>query len=159
MIRPPSVQRTYQAFFSGDPAIVQLPADATDDQRKEHAHRLKVALETGDWGPILSGEGDPTRFTLRFVPGDIFEKIIDRAILPNDSQLRIGPREYGTLLVRAALIEVSNAGDLQIKFDKHPWLGRIASAETVNELYAIDRRIIGELAEYVQERQTLDPKS
>ena len=90
MLRLPSNQRPYDAFYSRDPAFVQPPELAAGGELDEdvvkahktaleaHAERIRIARETGDWKPLLAGdELEPTRFTLQPISGDTFRKIAD----------------------------------------------------------------------------------
>lgn len=161
MIRPPSNQKTYDEFWSGDPAFRQAPPtpDTKDpavlEQHAkalaEHKRLVKTARELGDWSSILVEGGEhPTKFQMRPIPGHIFRVILD---LSNAEA--IGPAETNMLILRAALVGVSNLGDVEIRHavdSAYPKLGMIATAEITNLLDAIDIGIVAELAGTVRDR-------
>ncbi|TXH41025.1 MAG: hypothetical protein E6Q97_38475 [Desulfurellales bacterium] len=161
MISVPSLQKTYDEFWSDDDAIIkpQLTGLESDKERQEKlaawATSLRIARETGDWSGILSGNGEPTRFRLRIIPGDVARKLFDY-----NSNDRLA--EVNALLVRAALVEIVGAhGFPDFKPTKDPDyanLGPIAPVAVTNLLDAIDRSIVNELAARVVARMTLPPK-
>src|SRR5690349_19872189 len=110
MIRPPSAVRHYDAFFSGDPAFVQLADNATDEQRVEHARLWEVARETGNLGELLIPGSKPTKFVMRPLPGSLMRKITDRYMSD-----RMGAAEVNALALRCALVSIENLGDIQVK--------------------------------------------
>lgn len=153
MIRPPSQQHEYDLFWSGDDAITKPATDATDEERALFVHRLEVARDTGDWSQIISGE--PTRFRMRQVPGDVFRKLTDLSG-------KLGVFSLNHLIVRAALVGVSNlhgVRDVRLIVDEEHGLGRIAAPDIPNLLDAIDVGIVNELANEVARRFITRPKS
>jgi hypothetical protein len=161
MIRLPSIQKQYDTFVSIDPAILQLERGDLDDAawakaQEDHAHKLEVARETGDWSALMAGTGEPTKFTLRPVPGGMFRTLLDWLL-----GSKIGGAQYNQLLVRAALVAVTNLGEHKVKHGHFDGLGRIASVETTDLLDSLDLRIVNELAAVVQARADhgLSPKS
>lgn len=161
MIRLPSVQKHYDMFVSVDPAFVQLERGDLDDAawakaQEEHADKLRVARETGDWSGLLAGTGEPTKFTLRPIPGTMFRTLVDWL-----HGAKIGPAMFASLLVRASLVSVTNLGDHKVTPVTFDGLGKIASHTTTDLLDEIDLRIVAELAEVIQARgdHGLSPKS
>lgn len=121
VIRPPSLVRKYDAFYSGDPAFKQLDADASDEARKAHEHAWKVARETGDHSPLLSGDGQPTKFVMQPIGSESFAMLIDMI-----RSRSIGQNEMASLAFRLALIDVVNFGDVKIERSTHK-IGSLAS--------------------------------
>ncbi len=163
MIRPPSAVRDFDAFFSGDSAFTQPPADppddASDDAKKAHKEavegyiaKLRAARETGDWKPLLIEGQTPTKFVLRQVDRNIWREIMDRAVLPGDSPRHIGQVTLNALLFRLACISIAGWD----KFERLPdakWdLWSMAPASLVTQLDEIDPRIVGEIGSLVFER-------
>lgn len=161
MIRPPSNQKTYDEFWSGDPAFVQPPAEPAEDADDatikkyreavdDHVRKLKHARATGDWSALLAGADQPTRFVMRPLPGHLFRMITDLV-----TSERIGPAETNGLILRAALVGVVNLGDVEVdhKTDStYPKLGKIATVDVPNLLDRIDIGIVAELATSIRER-------
>lgn len=160
MFRLPSLQHEYDEHCTLDPAFIQAPTapgpDATPEERlafeeklEDHTRRVKVARETGDWSELrLDGSGEPTKFRLRNLPGDVFRKIVD---MVNDGSL--GGAMSNTVLLQAALVGVSNLpGVKEVKPTNHPILGKIANTEIPNLLDRVDPRIVAELGAAIRER-------
>jgi hypothetical protein len=164
MLRAASQQRQYDEFYSGDPAFVQPPPappeGAADDvvaahkaHLEEYTHKLEVARERSDWTEMLAGASDsPTKFVMRQLPGDVFRRLFD---LLESRAVRGGIANH--LIVRCALVQIVNAGDLRVKLAPHEMpelraLGPIASADITNALDAVDFGIVNELAARVLER-------
>lgn len=121
MIKAPSSQKTYDAFYTGDPAIVSLPAEASDEQRADRDRAIERALETGDWSAVVVPGEQPTRFVMKPLGAEVFGEL----------QSMLGTvRSYvmSTLAFRAAIVDVKNLPDAgAIDFVIHPTLGRIAT--------------------------------
>lgn len=161
MIRPPSNQRTYDEFWSGDEAFLQpptKPAAGADDaelaahaeQLEAHERKVKVARETADWAPLIIEGGEPTRFELRVLPGDVFRRIVDMW-QGND----IGSAEANLLLLRAALVGVVNLGKASVTLApdrQYPRLGPIADVSVPNLLDRVNPGIVAELATSIRTR-------
>lgn len=170
MLRPPSNQRPYDAFYSRDPAFQQAPELAANELDEDlvkahkvalaaHADRIRIARETGDWRPLLVGELQPTLFTMQPMSGDTFRKIAD---LVTGGAIRAFALDQ--LALRCALVSVVNLGDYTVerKLHENPRLhelGPIATIDIPNLLDAVDRRIVGELGGLVMTKaRGPDPK-
>lgn len=160
MIRPPSLQRPQDDFYSGDPAFIQLPRDATDAQHAEHTHKWKVARETGNYDALLIPGQQATKFTMAPIKRSDWRALADRARLPYDSSLRIGEIVLPALLFRMSVVSVSGV-DIEIKRYPHrEWGGwEMASAEIVEYLDSIDPRIVAEIGDLVFARMSDIPKN
>lgn len=156
MLRLPSLQNRYDEYWEGDPAFVQPPAPAADsatpDERKatdkliaDHARRVELARDTGDWRALLAGDEVPFKFVLRPLRGETYRKICDDAVYG-----RIGPAEHAALLVRCALVEFD--GEPIKSLEAHPRYGKIAPAEFTDRLDALDTRIVRDLATAIEKR-------
>lgn len=157
--RPPSSQKQYDDYFSGDPAFKQPPKlsdDPTDEEKAalaEYEVTLKAARETGDWSSLKIDGQTPTRFVLGQIDRNIFRAIQDRAILPPDSPQRIGPVQLFALLFRLALKSVIGFGDLKVERDFDPaWGWVMAQANVVHQLDEVDQRIVGEIGTNILKR-------
>lgn len=157
MLRLPSLQREYDEYYSGDPAFVQPPpmppegASPADialviQLRVEHAHRITVARDTGDWSPLMIEGETPTRFVMRPLVGELYRNLRD---LFKDRT--VGVEISNHVVFRAALRRVHGLGDLKVELELHEnpeleMLGKIAGPAIPNALDAIDRAIVNELA-------------
>lgn len=163
MISPPSQQRDYDAFFSGDPAFVQPPSlpsgevseaaqKAYEDDLAQYLVKLKAAQETGDWKPLLLDGQSATKFVLRQVDRNVWRAIMDRAVLPGDSPRHIGQVILNALLFRLAIKEI--VGWDKIERQRDPawdnWV--MAPASLITHLDEIDPRIVGEIGALVFDR-------
>ena len=157
MLRLPSNQRQYDTYWSGDPAFVQLAADATDEQRAEHVAKIKRAHETGDWSALLIEGAQPTKFVMQPIKGDQWRWLVDEST--RDDQYRMGPAQFWQLMFRCACVRVVNLGvELPDKPVGHKKLGLIAPIEIPNMLDTIDASIVTELAGAAFERaRNLNP--
>lgn len=157
MIRPPSLQRTYDDFFTLDPAFIQrpadLPADASDDEKAAHKSavedyeaKIAAAKETGKWEAVLVPGAVPTKFVVGQVDRNIWRAILDRTWLPPDSPRYIGQAALVALLFRLA---IQNITGFEVKVDRRPdpkWDGwEMASADIITTLDSIDIRIVGQI--------------
>jgi len=138
--RPPSNQRTYDAFWSGDPAFVQGTGP-------EHAAKIARARETGDWSQLLIAGLTPTKFVMRHIPVQIKHRILDQYRAD-----KIGDLELDDILVRVACIEVVDLGDFRWSPVLDDRWGSIASPELTELLDEVAPRAIGELAVQVYNR-------
>ena len=156
-LRPPSLQKTYDEYSPYDPAFTQLAADATEDDRKAWFALVETARETGDWSTLLVPGGNPTKFVLRPLPGDVYRALSDMWQLGrNDSQIT-------ALFFRAALKAVSNLEDhaTEVKLTTAAGVpGKIADVAVANMLDALDKRIVADLGDAVIKRgQAIAPRS
>ncbi len=161
MLRPPSLQKTYDEYCSLDPAFEQPANDATDEQLEAHANRVRIARETGNWTGLLIEGGQPTKFEMRLLPGHLFRRMQDMAMSGRDGRPGVGVAEMGALLFRAALVNVSGLDDTltEVEFVTLPTLGRIADNAVPDRLDALDKRIVTELGNEVARRaSTIAPK-
>lgn len=152
MIQPPSIIRRYDEFYSRDPAFVQrpvIPPDTADDaERKQRIAEieaydklLRTARETGDWTALrVDGAPQPSRFTMRPMPGHVYRALADLASTAGNSMVTLAP-----LAFRACIVEMHNVGEHQIKREIDPKLGDIATVATTNYLDEIDLGIVSEL--------------
>lgn len=166
MIQPPSVQREYSEFWSGDPAIMQSPdappEDATEETKaavrarvEEHERKLERARETGQWDAIIVPGERPTMFTFAPIPGRVMRALISR--------MERGELDFVTaapIAFRASIRKIENPA-MEIKVENHPEFGRIASEAITNKLDAIDMGIVSQLGMRALSRGTtgIAPKS
>jgi hypothetical protein len=150
VIKPPSNLRKWDAFYSGDPAIAQLPADATEDQRSARSAKLKIALETGRWEDVTVPGEKASTFTFRPLTTDATFRIYKEQ----------GPAR-AKLAFQWALTNATNLPPgIEVKFAPHPDLGLIATTSFLDEACGgvIGTLIVLELGELVLERgDAVDP--
>ncbi len=160
MIRPPSVQSTYDEFWPGDPAFVQLADDATDAQRKEHAKRIEVARDTGDWSGLrVEGGSEPTKFVMRQVDRVAWRTLQDRMQMDESSSRFIGANEGTSLLFRMALESIENLGDFKVTRGIEDGI-QLAARKAVTYLDQISPAIVIDLGNAVFRRLVApSPKS
>ena len=154
MIRPPSLQRTYNEHWSEDSSFEQAPVSpsegATDEERAAYvaamatyATRAEVAWETGDWSGLrVAGAGEPTTFVMRPLSTEQFCKLADMR------SAGLGENELAAYAFRCALVSVSNLGDVKVSFVDDEKLGRIASLAFLTEagaVGALGTRLVREL--------------
>ncbi len=159
MIKPPSNVKTHEAFFSGDPAIVSLPPEASDEQRKELADRIDRARETGQWTDVLLANETPTTFVFKPLPSSVTGDLI--SMLHEGTERRFTVLE---LAFRLAIVDVKNLPDAgKIEFVNHPHFGRLASTAFLDRAGCsgeLGASIIVELGSYVLSRaRAANPKS
>lgn len=154
-LRPPSNIRPYDDFFSGDPAIVQSPPDATKEQIADRAHRIQVARETGAWNEVVVDGREPTRFVMQPLRGNFYRTLMDEI-----SAGRVGAGKASQIAFRAAVKGVVNLGDREVgdrvETDK---FGSLAPVEFTDYLDSIDLSIVSELGgEALRRARDLAPK-
>lgn len=121
MIKPPSNQKPYDAFYTGDAAIVALPAEASDEQRAERDRAIERALKTGDWSAVVIPGEQPTRFVMRPIRAEAAGEL--HSMLATER-----PFTVFALAFRIALVDVKNLpGAGHVDFVTHPTFGRIAT--------------------------------
>lgn len=174
MMRPPSLVKPYDEFFSGDPALLQLDANATDEQIAQHVAKIRVARETGDMSALLVPGQTHTKFVMRPLPADVEAALDDYRTAGNGNRMN---NTVMMLVVRAALIKVvgfthpETGADWVIEHHvdpRYPALGRIATADIVNAMWLIEdadgkrvgHALVGELCTSIIDRANgLRPKS
>lgn len=157
-LRPPSLQRTYDEYWSGDPAFEQLPENATDKQRQEHQKRIDSVRETGNWPSLVVEGGSPTKFVMQPIDRNIWREIVDRGSLPADSERRIGNHMLAALLFRLALVQIENLPGVEVKRTRDPkWGWMMAHGEVVTLLDDYDPAIVGEIGGAIFGRLTGPP--
>lgn len=131
MIRTLSVQKPYDAFFTKDPAIRQLPDGATEEQKKEHARLMKLARDSGKaelWNEITSPGEKLTKFQLRPLKSEQYGEL--RSMLSNG---RSG-FEVAALAFRFALVDASPLDEgVFVEFVNHPRWGSIATTDFLDK--------------------------
>lgn len=155
MLRPPSIQKNYDEFWSGDPAFIQPASDATEKDIEAHAERVRIARETGGWASLLVGDAQPSKFVMRPLPGHVWRVLLDKYLSG-----AIGPAQFKALLFRAALRAVENLDDLKVEFVNVFGVNGFADNEVPDALDSLDVSIVAELGDEVQRRsKTIHPKS
>lgn len=160
MLKPLSAQKPFDTYYSGDPAIFQLDATSTDEERAEYVHKYKLARQSGNWTGLIVDGQTPTRFTFRIIPGDLRRKLYDR--LPKDQDGNTtgdSSSEWWTLVFRCAITEIANCGELKVERVRDNDLGAvIATPDVTNALDEITPFIVNELGRYAWERSIVrDP--
>jgi hypothetical protein len=160
MIRPPSNQKPYDEFWSGDPAFVQPPEgddEATVARRKEHFEKVRRARQTGDWCDLLIAGMTPTKFIMRPIRGDAMRWLHDHVNI-SDPVKALGDGVLLSLAFRAALVDIVNYGaDFKMQYEDHESLGTIAAAKIANDLDAVHISIVTELGAIALTRTRLNP--
>lgn len=156
MLRLPSVQKTYDEYYTGDPAFVQLDDNASADARAEHERKLKLARLTGNWSDLLvEPTAKPTKFGFRIIPSEMRRKLVDMIGASENARLSL---EWIALCFRGAIVDVANLGDVRVAKVKHPEFGVIASTDICDLLDGIDPQIVNELGLRAWERSNVrDP--
>jgi hypothetical protein len=109
----PSRQKNTRDFYSGDVAILPVPQepaagapqaeiDAYVAKKEERERMIKIARETGEWGPILVGEKQPKGFTFRPLPASAMPVLLDM------QNAGVGGFEVTSTAFRIALVAIDN---------------------------------------------------
>ena len=160
-LRPPSLQRQRDDFYSGDPAFLQPPrrGDFSDDKlyddaASEHARKVKLARETGNWGDLLLAGETPTTFVMQPIDSEVFRTLVD------DLQAAdIGNALAIQISFRAALVDIKNFGSFTMRFEMHERYGKLAHRDIANAFDGSDPRVITELGHAAFERaRSVPPK-
>jgi hypothetical protein len=151
MIRLPSYVSDFDVILSTDDAVVQPAPDASQADKDEHARKLRVARQTGDYAPVLVEGKVPTRFVCRIVDDEKLRRIIDRVNVTGPD--RIGTAEMLALMVKLSLKDVANCAGLKVEKATDETWGRVVGPATMQ---ALGRDIVSELGGIIWERsQTL----
>lgn len=173
MLRPLSLAKTFDLYYSGDPAFEQPPPkpgkDATEQERAEYAtareaHRAKVvaAHETGDWSALLKPGETPTKFVMQQAHRPTWRAVMDRAELSEDSPRRLGPTQVIAIAFRLAIHSIPDlSGEMKHAPDKDLDGWKMAPASVIDTLDQIDPGIVGELGIEIIRRlsEGISPKS
>lgn len=150
MIKSPSLVNEYTLIYSGDPAL-SLPEDPTERERV-----LRVARETGDWKPILGGQGEPTLFHFRQLTRTDLGWLHGEGQHSTEHGRPLSPLEFNDLVIRLAIRSVDNFGShkverKQIKRDR--WLATTDIVEAIHsEGGKLGAAILGEFSDFIIER-------
>jgi hypothetical protein len=163
MIRPPSLVRSWDAFYPKDPAFKQAPALPADDapqadrdefklQAEAYLTTLRTCRETGDWSPLRIEDREPTKFVMGPVDRNIWRELLDRCQLSTSSPRSIGFTTLLALLFRLSVRQI--VGWEKIVREPDPDWGdwTMAPADLVDQLDNIDSGIVGELGREVLEK-------
>jgi hypothetical protein len=168
MINPPSAQKPFDEFWSGDPSFVQAPADPPEDASPddvarhkalvdEYRHKLDLARETGDWSGLrVAGAGEPSRFTCLPVKGALVRWMHEQITTGKLSTLQVA-----ALTFRACVVGMENVGAFKIEHEHHEHLGAIATRGLTDYLDSVHMGIVTEIGLRLYSRGTrgLSPKS
>jgi hypothetical protein len=147
MIRPPSSQRIYELFYSGDPALIPLPDDATDEQKKERARLIDLARDTGQHTELLLPGEKLTLFKMRQLPAEAYGDLV--------AMLRNGELAFRVfaLAFKVACIDAAPIPDgVKVEHEMHPLYGPIATTSFLDKAGCggkLGANIIIELGQYV----------
>jgi len=123
--RPPSLQREYDDFWSGDPAIIPSPDGEPD--YSVWRDRIARARETGDWTDVLVAGETPTKFTLRPITAHQFALLVDYA---NGHAAAL----VNELAFRLAFVRVSNLGaNADLEYEAHPEFGKLCTTSFLDK--------------------------
>lgn len=161
MIKPPSNQKTWDAFYTGDTAIIQLPDEASDEQKKDRDDLIERARELGadGWADVVVEGERPTIFTFKPLGSELTGHLVD---MLNDP--RVGAFRVFALAFRLALVGVKNLTDSgKVDFVNHGEFGRIATTAFLDRAGCtgeVGASIITELGSLVMTRaRAANPKS
>lgn len=136
MIKPPSVQKTYDAFYKGDPAVISIDpviaamppeAEKRIEAEQKLDARITRARETGQWEDALLPGERPTIFTFKQLPSAISGELYS---MLKDARSHRDQYTVYRLAFLLAIIEVKNLPDAgEINFVTHSQFGRMATPE------------------------------
>jgi hypothetical protein len=121
MIRPPSNASRYDAFWSLDPAFIQLPKDASKEEQDAHEAKWQRARETGDYSELAIDGAQPTKFVMKPIKADHYAALVDIARSGEGALM-------GMLAFRVALDSIANFPE-QVTTINHPKFGKIATVD------------------------------
>lgn len=173
MLRPPSLSKTFDLYYSGDPAFEQAPAkpakDASDQERAEYKAALEsylakvaVAHDTNDWSALLKPEATPSKFVMQQIHRPTWRAVMDRAGLSADSPRFLGPNRVTAIAFRMAIQSIPDL-DADLKHVPDPSLDgwKMAPESIIDMLDQVDPGIVGELGMVLIKRlsEGISPKS
>lgn len=157
MIRLPSLQRTFDLYWTSDDALEQPPAaPARDASPEEHAAhkeadaayhaKLRAAWETGDWSPLLIPGKSPTKFVCAQVDREIWRSIMERHLLPADNKQHISNQRMYSLVFRLAVVDIVGLDGVKVRREHdEEWGWTMATRDIVNVLDAGSMHIVSEI--------------
>lgn len=165
-MRPPSLIKPRDEFFSGDPAFTPVPvapelADGGDEQEYKRAlgeyikaiaerdRLVKLARETGDWSALRIEGKTPVKFVMRPLKSRAFNRLADMIIAREIGNVTAKELAFGV-----ALAEVSGVGDVKLTYENHPRLGKIVTPDFLDDVWptGLVVQAVAELGEVVLER-------
>lgn len=162
MIRLPSLQENYSAFFSGDDAIIQPPPPPAQDADKkavkaykkaleEYATKIRVARQTGDLSGVTVEGKHPVKFLVRPMP-------FEAAAVVMGMRERGEPDEDIILLAaRIVLLDIEGL-DVDVEFEQHKRFGKIATLSTFEKFGTSQGiRLAIEIGSLAIQRANADP--
>lgn len=134
MIRLPSLQEPYSAFWTGDDAIIQPPDPPAEGASKkalaaykkafeEYATKIRAARQTADWAPVTVDGKHAVKFLLRPMPFEVFAVLIGM----RDRQEPV--EDIALLAAKACLVEIDGV-DVDVEFEQHKRFGKVAALST-----------------------------
>jgi hypothetical protein len=156
-LRVPSLHKNYETHFSGDPALYQLPKNASQEEADAYSDRIRVARETGNWSSLIVEGRVPTTFVMRVIPQKILFTLRDAARAGE-----FGEEMFAAWLFRAAVRSISNFDEGQAyKFDiVDTKYGKEFASDEVIRINEVAPGVIRELAAEAHTRASdLTPKS
>lgn len=166
IIRPPSLHKTWDTYWSQDPAFTPTPTlsdEPTPEEKAaglEYLTKLRSAKNTGDWSELVLAGKTPTKFVMGQVDRNVWRALIDRSRLPPDSKRHVGQSVAEAILFR---LSVQSIEGLDIKFKRaadpqwDEW--DMAPASLINALDEIDPGIVSEIGNdvYLRLRDGIRP--
>jgi hypothetical protein len=168
VIRPPSLIKQYDEYWSEDPAFEQAPKHPGDSASEEeiksykeadadYTTRLFAAWDTGNWQSLrVQGGGEPTKFLMRPLPSEA------GGVLADMRKAGSGDNELHTLAFRIALLGISNLEGVKVAPTDDERFGRIASLSWMTDVGltgALGMRLINELgSRVIYKATTIGPK-
>lgn len=162
MIRLPSIQKNYHAFFSDDDALVQPPPHPGEDADEsaladwetavsEHTAKVRSARRTGDLSALKSGTAEPVKFVMRPMP---FE---GHAVINGMLQRKEPAEDVILLAAQLCLVEIEGV-KIKVDAQEHERFGKIAALSTFEKFGSSQGlRIAFELGTLAIQRASADP--
>jgi hypothetical protein len=158
VIKPPSIQKDYTAFWSRDAAVAPLPESPTKEQLAERERLITLARDTGDLSYIEQPGERVTKFTMKPLS---FEQYAELSSMHERGETSVS---IAALAFRFALKDVAPLPEgVRLTFLDHPTYGKLASTAFLNDLKLpakMSAEIVVELGDLAIERaRDLSPKS
>lgn len=134
LIRPPSLQKRFDVFWTRDPALVPLPDGASDEQKKERDRLIELALESGRvdmWREITNPGDQLTAFSMKPLTSEQFGELASMRLAARDE---VAAFKVWLLAFRLALVDARPLPEgVTVAHVTHPHYGPLAVTDFLDD--------------------------